>query len=1158
VSRRAGLAAARDAAAKLTTADGKLVGHGLLLNLPSRGPVVLTCHHVLAKSGLDRVLVAPGAAGSAPVEGVFNEEQSRPERDVAVLDIPTDTPTGPNPLLHVPDWRHYSLRLEGIGLSLGSDTETFRAWLQEASSSVSLSVPYGPKRYELLGAFALGGPTTVNEGISGSPFLCETGIVGLIHFARKETAGEERLGYLNPITAWGDGLPELLDVVEPFVSDALRRRAGVFRSQATSERGGLHIERYTPVYIERDIDAEAQRTLEEQGLLCVIGRHNSGKSRLVKQLLDRHDDAVVVVPRPMEPPPELGDDSMFKDHDVYLLFDNLHVAVQSQRPLAWYLAFENVARRTHLILTSGNQDDWLRVKQEQSPLLEYLTMPEVYLGKIDGTDLSDDEGWALAERLGLSLSWEEFKACFDGTPGSLLSEAADRPPEPDDEAVPRRSGAGIEIRDAAAAEVAGDGPHNLAHVSSAFVGREPEIASIGDELAASCLVTVTGGAGAGKTRLALEVATRFADRYPDGVWWVDLEDVTEPDVVQSTVALTIEQPSLALPNREGKLVEFLRDRRALVILDGPEGSRTAVTALCARVTAGEPAVRVLVTAREPVALPWERVIELSPLSDGSTAEESAAIQLYRHRVGEGGADAELSPDDRSRVGSLWRELGGNPAAFEIAAAQAGRSGLQRVAGQLESLSGSGGGDATDGLEIAVSCTLEQLPSDEKAVFARLSAFPSWFTLAAARDVVSGPDVAADAVPGLLGELVDRALVLIDERDPDTQRYRLIAAVRDVAAEHLRRREETEQTQRRHAEHYLRLAEKGVERINGRSAARWVERLIRERTNFRAALRWAVRVGERELGWRLGAALWPLLLMRSRFDEGRRWLGELIGLAPADSTADLPDAQAASLAEVLTGAAYLAYHQAAYEPAEHFAQRALEIRERLGADLRIADNLNIVAIVARRRCEFATAHAKLEQAMEISRRHRDYPRLADQLNTLANTIREEAGDLDDAEDLQLESFGLFTRIGSERGCAMAQCDLAYILADEGLLDDARTHLERSLAVRTRLEDAQGRGQSLTGLGRVERRLGHTEAAIALHEEALALFEGMSDELRVAETQEALAEARLHSGAVEEGLAALHVADAIRDATGAPRPPAMRAELDAALDAAGITHGSPATG
>jgi non-specific serine/threonine protein kinase len=1156
VSRRAGLAAARDAAVKLTTADGKLVGHGLLLNLPSRGPVVLTCHHVLAKSGLDRVLVAPGASGRPPVQGVFVEKESRPERDVAVLEIPADTPTGPNPLLHVPDWRHYALRLEGIGLSLGSETETFRAWLQEASSSVSLTVPYGPERYELRGAFALGGPTNVNEGISGSPLLCETGIVGLIHFARKETAGQERLGYLNPITAWGDGLPELRDLVEPFVSDALRRRAGVFRSPATSERGGLHIDGYTPVYVERDIDAEAQRTLEEQGLLCVIGRHNSGKSRLVKQLLDRHEDAVVVVPRPMEPPPELGDDSVFKDHDVFLLFDNLHVAVQSQRPLDWYLAFETVARRTVLILTSRNKDDWLRVKQEQGQLLEYLTVPEVYLGKTDGTDLSDDEGWALAERLELSFTREEFHARFDGTPGSLLTEV-DRPPEADHDAVPRRSGAAIEIRDADAAEVAGDGPHNLAHVSSAFVGREPEIASIGDEIATCRLVTVTGGAGTGKTRLALEVAARFADRYPDGVWWVDLEAVTDPDVVQSTVALTVEQPSLALPAGETRLVEFLRDRRALVILDGLDGSRAAVTALCARVTAGAPAVRVLATAREPVALPWERVIELAPLSDGSTTEESPAIQLYRHRVGEGGAEAELSADDRSQVGSLWRELGGNTAAFEIAAAQAGRSGLRHVAGQLESLSGSGGSDGTDGVEIAVSCTLEQLPGDEKAVFARLSAFPSWFTLAAARDVVSGPDIAADAVPDLLGELVDHALVLIDERDPDTQRYRLIAAVRDVAAEHLRRREETEQTLRRHAEHYLALAEQGVERIYGRAAALWIERLIRERTNFRAALRWTVRVGEPELGWRLGAALWPLLLMRSRFDEGRRWLGELIGLAPEGSAEDLPDSQAASLAEVITGAAYLAYHQADYEPAEYFAQRALTIRERLGADLRVADNLNIVAIVARRRCEFATAHAKLEQAMAISRGHRDYPRLADQLNTLANTIREEGGDLDEAEDLQLESFGLFTRIGSERGCAMAQCDLAYILADEGLLDDARTHLERSLAVRTRLGDAQGRGQSLTGLGRIERRLGRPQVAIALHTEALALFEGMNDQLRVAETQEALAEARLHAGAVEEGLASLHEADAIRDATGAPRPPAMQTEIDAALEAGAVTHGPPAT-
>jgi tetratricopeptide (TPR) repeat protein len=390
--------------------------------------------------------------------------------------------------------------------------------------------------------------------------------------------------------------------------------------------------------------------------------------------------------------------------------------------------------------------------------------------------------------------------------------------------------------------------------------------------------------------------------------------------------------------------------------------------------------------------------------------------------------------------------------------------------------------------------------------------------------------------------------VIDERDTESPRYRLLPAVREVAAERLRGRGETERVARRHAEEYVALAEVGVKRLYGRSSARWLERLIRERTNFRGALRWSVGAGERELGWRLGAALWPLLLMRSRFAEGRRWLSELIELAPDGADADLGPAAAAPFAEVLTGAAYLAYHQADYAITKRCTERALEIRRRLQAGPETADNLNVLAVVARRRCDFATAHARLEQAMEISRSHRDYVRLADQLNSRGNVIRESAGDLAEAEDLQQESFAFYTRIGSERGCAMAQCDLAYILADRGRLDEARAHMGLSLDARRRLQDAQGKGQSLNGLGRIERRRGQLTTAIKLHEEALELFEGMSDRLRCAETREQLGMAWLRAGEAAKAQALLNAAEQVREAVGAPRPPALRAELDEAFLAA----------
>jgi predicted ATPase len=1132
-----GIAAASRAAVQITNGRGGHLGHGLLLSLPSRGSVVLTCDHVVAGSTADLRVVPPRDRddGHRRLRASYDEKASRPKRDVAVLTLERDVDVA-NPLLHVPDPVHYNGRLDARALAPGSKTDNFGVVLEAATRS------FEADGYTLAPAFTLGSPQDVRKGVSGSPVLCEEGVVGLIHFARPESIKTGRLGALNPLSAWVDGLPELEVLLQPFTCWGLRRRAAVLRAVNVAERGPLKLRgRYmADVYQPRQVDEEnAHKVFENGGLLCLVGQKNSGKTRLICQLLKQHDDALAIFPEAMAPPDELGDDSVFLDRDVVLVFENVHTAVDAWKPLHWWQTFKNVADHTVVILTSRNDADWKRVKKGQEALLGLLEHRcDLFLSPQEGPSLSNEDGRAIAKQIGMPDP--EFEARFDGTPGSLFDDE-DLPPATTSETLPPGDLRGTAIGAVADDELPGSAPTNLPELSSSFFGRERERAEVGKKLDRHRLVTITGAPGVGKTRLALQVATECAERFPDGVWFVDLTVLAEGAFVPTNVAASIGQPELASVAEHDELVRYLRARRALLIFDGAERVADATAELVAELTAGGVRrLKVLVASEQPLGLRWEQQFSVPPLSGAPAAPDDArspAQRLFLDRVGRPDLEAALTDDDLARIDALCTNLHGNPAALEIAAAGVRDAGLEHVGSAL----GNRAPDAGAALDAATEHALEQLPAARVDLFSRLGVFPDWFTLDAARDVAADADGETGSVAAGLRDLVDHALVRIDHRDPDAERYQLLPGVRDLARARLRAHPDAETTRRRHAEHYLALAEQGAPRLDGRASSQWVERLMRERPNFRAALRWAIASQNRMLGWRLGQALWYLMVIRSRFAEGRRWLGELLALAPSGRPDELSDEEARALGDVLTAAAYLAYHQGDYDDARDYDERAMAARRPpLGPEH--ADSFNLLGLVARRQGNFDVAVRWLTQAVMVSEEHRDVQRLADQLNSLANTIRESCGDLDNAIELQERSLTLYARIGSDRGCAMVQCDLAWVLADMGELPEARKQFERSLATRTRIGDAQGEGQSVNGLGRVDRMEGDYDSAIARHEEARDMFDQIGDELRVAESLELLGVAHRAGGDDVAGRRLIRRADKVRAQIGAPRPPSALVDVE----------------
>lgn len=439
-----GIRAARRATACICDPHGAHKGQGLLIHLgKGEGSVVLTCHHVVAlvrRKDLRVKLPAPDGVLGEPVDVIYDEERSRPEKDAAVLRISeaVGQPTLAMPLLHRLGADTYEGALGGTVLT-HLTPETFDATVRpstriDASSDPSTDWPDVPERYRLR-VFRLANSTDSRPGFSGGVVISEGGVLGLAHFGRKEDEYRAREAYLVPLSVWAEGWPALEDLIEPLVDEKLKGAATVKRVAALSVGIGADVvvANYRPeVYAEREADELARRALDERGGVLLVGKPLAGKTRLALELLLASPRDVVIIPKPHSPaPPEGFEPSGFWGLNTVVLLDDLHRTAQISQTLAWRQAFEEATGRPcKVVCTARDGEDWRQVEEGQRRLLEELGKEAtVFVSKVGGAgrqrgkNFSAARGRELAEELGMSAA--EFRRRFDGTPGSLLLNLED-------------------------------------------------------------------------------------------------------------------------------------------------------------------------------------------------------------------------------------------------------------------------------------------------------------------------------------------------------------------------------------------------------------------------------------------------------------------------------------------------------------------------------------------------------------------------------------------------------------------------------------------------------------------------------------------------------------------------------------------------------------
>jgi predicted ATPase/DNA-binding SARP family transcriptional activator len=597
---------------------------------------------------------------------------------------------------------------------------------------------------------------------------------------------------------------------------------------------------------------------------------------------------------------------------------------------------------------------------------------------------------------------------------------------------------------------------NLAAALTELIGRDDAVAELRSVLRTARLLTLTGPGGVGKTRLALETASRLVGEVADGVWLVELAAIDRAaghgvaDEVLAVLDIRDTDPTPAID----KLAAALSGRHVLLVLDNCEHLVEPVAGLAETLLGAAPGLRILATSREPLAVPGEVVWDVPPLAvpdpaDPGDLEKYGAVRLFATRAAAAARGFTLDDGNRDAVAQVCARLDGIPLALELAATRVRTLGVHGLVDRLDdrfrllTAGRRGAAPRQQTLAAVIDWSWQLLTPPEQAVLRRLAVHGGGCTLDAAEATCAGAGVAGVAatdVMDLLARLVDRSLVVLADQ-PDGPRFRLLESVAAFSLDRLREAGEEDEVRGRHAEYYTELAVRAEPGLRGSDQARWLRRLDAESANLHATLHGAIAAGAADRALRLANALTWYWFLRGRLAEARRSLAAALSVEPAGGAT--PAQQRARATVWHAGVALLQGESAGWTA-------------RRRAVLEDCDGIADPTATARARWFLAFAESSL-------------------------------GDVAGTERLVNQALAELERIGDRWGTAAALTTRAMLAHARGDTAALRRDSERSADLFRTLGDRWGVLQATEWLAGLAEMSGDYEQATRLHREGLGLAE-----------------------------------------------------------------------
>ncbi|HXF81871.1 MAG TPA: tetratricopeptide repeat protein, partial [bacterium] len=716
------------------------------------------------------------------------------------------------------------------------------------------------------------------------------------------------------------------------------------------------------------------------------------------------------------------------------------------------------------------------------------------------------------------------------------------------------------------------------------------------------LLTLTGPPGIGKTRLAVELARRAAEAFPDGVVFVDLAPLREAAQVPGAIAQALRIRQIPGVEPLDSLIDHLQGRAALLVLDNFEQVVDASPQV-AELLATCGSLKCLVTSRVALRLAWEQQFPVPPLAapdpvrlregavDPAELRRVPSVALFVERARAVAPAFDLTAGNAAAVAEICVRLDGMPLAIELAAARAAVLAPHQIAARLGDrfallTRGSPSAHARHRtLRGVMDWSYDLLAPEERAVLRRLGVFAGPFTLAAAAEVVAGPPVAAGRALEMIATLVEHSLVVADTAAPAP--YRLLETIREYALARLEEAGETAAARDRHLTYYLRLSEEGAHGLEGPRDSGLALEVAAQHENIRAAMAWAQARGDEAQGLRLAiAAAGRIWAGRIHPAEARAWLEGWLPRAEASpelrarglywagelawEVGDTPRAVAAlqesvalfrrlhhraGIAAALNTLAVVLYRKGEYAPARAAVDESLGIARALGDAGATAFALLVRGIIARLQGDYVAAERFGRESLAVARDGGLLRAAALALDSLG-LLAVQRGDPDSGERLSREALAIFRKLDDAYGVAATLNTLAMASLARGDVAQARARSLESLPISQRVAASGSVGRSRLTRARAALLAGDLPEALAQAGEALHAFRTAGEPLGVIQTIETLGVLAVRSGHAPTALRLMACAASARETLGAEAPPAEReAVADAMRQAAAAPDAAP---